>query len=97
MCQNGQILTYIKVLVPDDGYLSFRQLVKYCQPELTNKDILLRNTLRTEILHCACTAEERIWKKMKVNFPQIPMQHEQWQCRNAFLPLEPLSQGVFHI
>jgi hypothetical protein len=45
---------------------TFRQMLKYCRPNLTDKDIPHRNTVQAEIMHRAHVTEENVRKTVKV-------------------------------
>jgi hypothetical protein len=44
---------------------SFRQLLKFCQPSISERDILHRHTLQAEILQRADIAEEMVHNNLK--------------------------------
>ena len=57
---------------------SFRRLLKYCRPSLSEKDIPHRHTLRAKILRRAHVAEGRVHKNMK-NLPsKISFTFDMW-------------------
>ena len=57
---------------------SFRHLLKFCRPSLTERDIPHRHTLRAEILRCAHLAEERVRENMRKLPSKISFTFDAW-------------------
>ena len=57
---------------------SFRQLLKFCQPAISEKDILHHHTLCAEILQHADTAEELVCENLKTVPSKISFTFDTW-------------------
>jgi hypothetical protein len=57
---------------------TFRRLLKFCRPSLSEKDIPSRNTLRAEVLKRVHIAQERMREKMKRLPSKISFTFDAW-------------------
>jgi hypothetical protein len=57
---------------------SFRHLIKYCQPSISDSDIPHRTTLRAEILCSACIAVEKVQEKLNTLPSKVSLTFDAW-------------------
>lgn len=82
---NAGLLDYIVefIVCEDEAFLliesdSFRRLLKFCRPSLSDKDIPSRNTLRAEVLRRVHIAQGRMRENMKRVPSKISFTFDTW-------------------